>query len=188
MISDKIMAHSLTDKYVLKPDFHGATLNIEISNLCNEKCIYCEYSALGQHKAGGFINEELFYRVTKEAKLLGVTDVGLYMTGEPLTNPKVYDYIEYLKKQLKYEYVYISTNGILCTPDNLIKMVDAGIDSIKFSVSSSIKENFQKHHGVDAFDKVYENVKFAFEYRKKHNLNYKLYMFSIITIYNVDEE
>lgn len=188
MISDKIKAHMEIKNLELYPSYEGKTLNIEIASGCNEKCIYCKYYAMGFHKQGKLIDEEFFYRITKEAKELGITDVGLYVAGEPLVNPKVYDYIRYLKKELQFEYVYISTNGILCTPSNLEKMVDAGIDSIKFSVSSVDRENFKRHHGIDAFDKVLANIKYAYEYREKNELTYKLYMFSILTKYNLSEK
>ena len=189
MISDKMKLQTKNcDAYSVFPDFKGKTMNIEIVNMCNEKCIYCEYSAQGLHRQGGFIDDELFYKVTKEAKELGITDVGLYITGEPFLNPLLDKYIYYLKKELKFDYVYLSTNGILCTSDNLIKVVEAGIDSIKFSVSSSERENFKKHHGVDAFDKVLDNIKFAYKYREENQLDYALYMFCIITRYNEHEK
>ena len=188
MISDKIKEHIKIKELNLYPSYKGKTLNIEIASGCNEKCIYCKYYAMGLHKQGKLIDEDFFYRITKEAKELGITDVGLYLTAEPLVNPKVYDYIRYLKKDLEFEYVYISTNGILCTPSNLEKMVDAGIDSIKFSVSSADRENFKRHHGIDAFDKVLANIKYAYEYREKNQLKYKLYMFSILTKYNLWEK
>lgn len=186
-ITDKIIASNNVEKK-LYPSFEGRTLNIEISGRCNEKCIYCQYYAKGVHKSLGMIDEELFYRVTKEARELGITDVGLYMVGEPLLNPNIYKYVDYLKHEIGFEYVYISTNGILLTPDNLEKLVAAGIDSIKFSVSGASRETFFKHHGVDVFDKVYENIKYAYEYRQKNNFAYKLYMFCILTRYNEMEE
>ena len=187
MISDKIKGHEVKE-FSLTPDFTGKTMNIEIVNSCNESCIYCYFSARGHHKMSGVIDEEFFYRITAEAKELGITDIGLYITGEPFLNPKLSNYVYYLKKELQFKYVYLSTNGILCTPENLKKIADAGIDSIKFSVSSANRENFQKHHGVDAFERVRENIEFAYNYRKENNLNYKLYMFSIITRYNQQEK
>ena len=186
-ITDKIRKLNEADKD-LYPSFVGKTLNIEISGRCNEQCIYCQYYAKGIHKVKGFIDEELFYRITKEAYELGITDVGLYMVGEPLTNVKIYDYVDYLKHKLGFKYVYISTNGILLTPENLEKLVSAGIDSIKFSVSGSSRETFLKHHGVDAFEKVYSNIRYAYEYREKNGFQYKLYMFTILTKYNKEEK
>ena len=187
LISDKMQKQGIIDSTVLEPSFAGKTLNIEITSACNENCIYCYFSAKGFHKKANMINEQFFYRITKEAFELGITDVGLYMTAEPLMNTKIYDYISYLKK-IGFEYVYISTNGILCTPENLRKLASAGIDSIKFSVSAGTKENFIKHHGIDAFDKVKRNIEYAYSYRKENNLKYKLYMYTIITKFNCSEK
>lgn len=182
-ISEKINAQKNV-QLDLYPSFKGRTLNIEIATGCNEKCIYCQYYAKGVHRKAKLIDEDFFYRITKEAYDLGITDVGLYMKGEPLINPKIYDYVDYLKHTLGFPYVYISTNGILLNPENLDRLVKGGIDSIKFSVSGYDRKSFLQHHGVDAFDRVYENIKYAYEYRKKNNLDYKLFMFSIITRYN----
>lgn len=188
LISDKLKQHIETKDMSLYPSFEGKTMNIEITSRCNESCIYCQYAAKGFHKEHKVIDDEFFYRITKEAKELGISDVGLYITGEPLMNPKVYDYVRYLKKELGFRYVYISTNGVLCTPKNLVCLVEAGIDSIKYSVSSANRENFMKHHGIDAFNRVYENIKFAYNYRKENKLNYKLFIFSILTRYNIEEK
>lgn len=186
-ITEKIKHNCQSDKEV-RPSFIGKTLSIEISGRCNEKCIYCQYYAQGIHKIKGFIDEKLFYRVTREAYELGITDVGLYLAGEPLLNPKVYEYVDYLKNEIGFAYVYISTNGILLTPENLEKLVSVGIDSIKFSVSGASRDTFRKHHGVDAFEKVYQNIKYAYEYRERNQFQYKLYMFSILTRYNHQEK
>lgn len=188
LISEKIKLNIKNNELSLKPSFIGKTMNIEITSQCNENCIYCQYAAQGFHKEKKFINEDFFYRITKEAKELGITDIGLYITGEPFMNPKLYDYVEYLKKELNFNYIYISTNGIMCTPENLERLVKSGIDSIKFSVSSSNKENFYKHHGIDAYNKVYENIKYASKYRKMNNLKYKLFIFSILTKFNINEK
>lgn len=173
---------------VLYPSFEGKSMIVEITNKCNQKCVYCSFYIHGMHKNGKDVDEELFYRVAKEGRELGVADFGIYITGEALMNPKVYDYIRYLKKDLQFPYVYLSTNGILCTPKNLEKLIDAGLDSLKFSIDSADKENFEKHHGVNAFDLVYDNVKYAYEYRKANNLDYKLFIESVVTRYNQHEK
>lgn len=188
LISEKLKNQINKVDYNLYPSYKGKTLNIEITSRCNEKCIYCKYYAQGLHKQNRLIDDEFFHRITKEAFELGITDVGLYITAEPLMNPKVYEYVDYLKNELGFPYVYISTNGIMLTPDNLEKLVKNGIDSIKFSISAANRESFIKHHGIDAFDKVLSNVKYAYEYRKKHHLGYKLFMFSIITRFNEMEK
>jgi len=169
---------------VLPPITDKTQLNIEISSLCNARCIYCEYSQLGLHKKGRLIDEKLFYRITKEAFNLGVRDIGLYLSGDPFTNPKLVNYVEFLKK-LGFRYVFLSTNGILCTPEMLEKLVIAGMDSIKFSIAGTSEESFYAHHRVKGFKKVYSNIKYAWEYRKKTNYSYRIFVFSLITQQNV---
>lgn len=186
MISDKLEKRNSCERD-LHPDYTGKTLNIEITTRCNEKCIYCFYELEGTHERFKNIDERFFYRVTKEAYELGITDVGLYMTGEPLMNPKVYDYVKYLK-DLGFAYVYISTNGLLCTPENLRRLVEAGVDSIKFSLAAATKNSFIKHHGVDAFELVRDNIKYAYEYRENTGAEFGLYAFCIITKFNVHEK
>jgi len=161
-------------------------INIDISSYCNQKCIYCLHHHLGEHENGRFIDEALFYRIAKEAFDLGVREIGLYSSGEPLTNPRIYEYISFLKK-LGYTYVFISTNGLLCTPENLEKLVTSGIDSIKFSISAASKESFFAHHGVEGFDRVYENLKNTWTYRNAHKLKYRIFIYSAITRQNVAE-
>ncbi len=185
MISTEIEKGFVVEKgYSEKPCFENAKVSIEISGACNESCIYCLADACGKHKHPQMIEEELFYRVTREARELGATEIGLYTQGEPLTNPNISKFISYVKKELGYKYVYISSNGVLCVPQKLREIVNAGVDSIKFSISSVDRENFIRHHGVDGCDKCIENVRYAYEYRKEMGLDYKLYMFAIVTKYN----
>ena len=188
MISDKLKVLNKVNEYDIHPDFTGGKMNIEISSGCNEDCIYCIYAAKGLHKKRKCIDEDFFYRVTKEAFDLGIEEIGLYMMGEPLTNPNIYKYVEYLKKEVGFKYVYISTNGLLCNQENIRKLAEAGIDSIKFSVSACTQKSFITHHGIDAFEVVLENIKNAHEYRCKHEKTFGLYLFYVLTRQNMHEE
>jgi len=163
------------------------TLNINITGRCNQRCVYCSFSQHGYHRLGSDIDADLFYKVTKEARDLGVTDVGLYTSGEPFLNPNLCQYITWCKKA-GFPYVYLSTNGLLCTLENFKKVAAAGLDSLKFSISGGNRSTFYKHHGVDRFDLVKQNVIQAYEYREKEHFNLKLFMFVIVTKYNADEK
>ena len=49
-------------------------------------------------------------------------------------------------------------------------MIDAGCDSIKFSINANNKKEFEEVHGYDDFDKVTENLKWIFNYRNKKEI------------------
>lgn len=189
LISERLKKKNDQKRFQLYPDYsiEESTMNIEICSKCNQSCIYCIYDAMGIHKEGKYINEDFFYRVTKEAFELGVRSIGLYSAGEPLLNTNIYNYVKYLKK-IGFEYVYISTNGMLCTPKNFLKLAEAGIDSIKFTISSCNRDNYIRHHGVDCLEQVISNIKFASKYRKKHNLRLSLFIFMIVTKFNEHEK
>lgn len=188
MISEKLKFNNKISEsgFLLEPDYNNRTLDIDITTKCNEKCIYCQYAQSGITCNGSDIDEELFYRVTREARELGITDIGLYMTGEPFLNQNLNKYIGWCK-QLGFSYIYLSTNGILCDKNALYSSVDAGLDSIKFSIAGANRDSFKSHHGVDAFDIVVRNVKDAFELRKSNQLDFKIYMFVVVTEYNKHE-
>lgn len=193
MKNDNKLLQRITAKNIINSDEHfcvndyaHVTLNIELTTLCNAKCIYCIYSNLGVHKEGKLIEPEFFYKITKEAYDLGIREIGLYSIGEPLCNPKIAEYIRYLKN-MGYTYIYLSTNGILCNLNNAKKMIDAGIDSIKFTISAATESNYFKHHGVDAFNIVEKNLIDIYKYRERNRKRFKIYLFYIITKYNLSE-
>ena len=70
-------------------NFKNKTLMIEITNHCNNKCIFCYNEKMKRKRK--FIDENLCNKVLKEAHELGCREVGFYVTGEPLLNPKIYD-------------------------------------------------------------------------------------------------
>ena len=82
-------------------------------------------------------------------------------------------------KKLGFEYVYINTNGALANPKKAKPVIDAGCDSIKFSINANTREEFKTVHGYDDFDKVIENLKWIYEYRNEHNIKMGVYVSSV---------
>jgi MoaA/NifB/PqqE/SkfB family radical SAM enzyme len=167
------------DKSLLKIDpAFPKEIMIELSNACNHKCIFCT-SPYMTRKIGRLDNHKLI-KILEESFEYGARHLGFYTTGEPF----VYKGIETIVKKSKeigYEYVYISTNGALAIPDKSKKVIDAGIDSIKFSINAFNREDYKLIHGKDEWDLVLENLKFISKYRKKEKKKFRLYITSIIT-------
>lgn len=135
---------------------------IEITSRCDLHCFYCSRNY--KNIKIGDIDRELLVRLLKEMKELGVKEVGLFWLGEPLLVKALPEYIMFAKK-IGIEYVFITTNGRLATPDKIRDLFDSGLDSIKFSINSGDREHYHKICGVDAFDQVISNVQFAHQYR-----------------------
>jgi len=138
-------------------------LMIETSNICNHACSFCAYSKMERPKQ--HMDRALFHRLVREAYDLGAREVGLFSGAEPLTCKWLEEYIRSCA-DIGYEYIYISTNGSLGSADRYRQLLDAGLNSIKFSVNGGNRETYRKVHGVDHFDRVVKNIRFVSEYRK----------------------
>lgn len=66
----------------LFPDFPTKNLLIEVTNMCNNRCIFCGNRKMLRKK--GFIKYKIVENALKQAFELGMREVGFYATGEPL--------------------------------------------------------------------------------------------------------
>lgn len=153
---------------------------MEVTNFCNHSCLFCANSKCT--KPRGFIDSNLAKKILKDAYMLGTREVGFYGTGEPLLNRELESHISYAK-ELGYEYTYITTNGALLTEERAKSLLEAGIDSIKFSINASNREDYYLIHGKDDFDTVIENLVCVDSMRKRLNKKVALYVSHIATRY-----
>jgi len=119
-------------------------------------------------------------RVLEEAYECGTREVGLHATGESFLLKNLHEYVS-MAKQIGYEYIFITTNGSLATPERAKPILDAGLDSIKFSIWAGTRESYKKLHGVDNFDLVIANLKWVSDYRKASGLTYRIYVTMVST-------
>ena len=166
--------------YSLEPPFPRTNFLIETSNACNHDCIFCAHRKM--KRPVGKIKMETVNTILNQAYELGTREVGFYATGEPFIVKELPDYIA-LAKSIGYEYVYLTTNGALATPERIRAVINAGLDSIKFSINAPERKMYEFIHGHDDFDKVFEHLKYLSEYRKEQGLKYKIFITGILTRY-----
>lgn len=164
------------DKYVVEPSF-PREIFIDLTSFCNHSCVFCSnHKVKNKHT----MHPDMVRRVLKEAYECGVRDIGIYATGESFLVKELPDYIKEAKK-IGFEYVFITTNGSLVTPERAKAVLDAGLDSIKFSINAGSRESYRKVHGKDDFDTVLNNLKWVSNYRKQSGLQYRIYVTMVYT-------
>jgi MoaA/NifB/PqqE/SkfB family radical SAM enzyme len=125
---------------------------------------------------------DFFKRVTTEMREAGVQELGVFYLGESFMNPKLLiDCIQFAKKELGFPYVFLTSNGSMSFPEAVERCMQAGLDSLKWSVNAADEEQFEKIMGVKSklFQASLENIESAFEIRKKGGYKTGLYASSI---------
>ena len=158
--------HVPKEKLTLFPPF-PTSVKVELTSRCNFKCLYCATNRSSRQK--GDMDWGFFKKLIIDLKHIGIEEVGLFLLGESFILNNIDRYIRFCKDS-GIKYVFITTNGSLCTPTKLKNCINAGLDSIKFSVNAHNKELYKKLHCVDKFDDVIENIKWLYEYKKKRKL------------------
>lgn len=156
---------------------------LELTNTCNHSCLFCSHRK--SKRKNQMMDYDFAIRMLDEAYYLGVREVALFMMGESFLYPRLTEIVTYAKNK-GYEYIYLTTNGAKAEPDILQSVIEAGVDSIKFSINAIDKESYYLIHGKNDFDKVIENLRWLYSYKKDNSLPIHIYISSIITKYNND--
>lgn len=156
------------------------SVKIELTNRCNYACQFC--GIRGRDVAGkDDIDFGLFKRATTEMREAGVEEIGLFYIGESTLSPALL--VDALKwvKQLGFPYVFLTSNGSLLNPMLAGELMEAGLDSLKWSVNAATPEQFRESMGVKPalFDAALGNIKAAWELRERNGYRTRLYASSI---------
>ncbi len=171
------------DNIVLTPPLPNS-LNIELNNTCNHKCIFCGYHGkYGKVSLTPSVLEiEFVKRVLDESSRLGIgsKEVGFYLSGEAFLYNDLAEVISYASAK-GFKYIFITTNGALAIPEKMKQVVDSGLSSIRFSINGSDRETYKEMHCKDDFDNVVRNLQWLSEYREKNHIDIGISISCVLT-------
>lgn len=144
---------------------------IEATNCCNNKCFFC--GSLVSKRKRGYMDKQLMLRLISEAYDNGARKISFHGMGEPCLCKNLADYVGAAKRK-GYSYIYLDTNGILATTEVIFPVIDAGLDSLKFSIHAATGETYKKLTDNDGFYQVKENFINVSNYIKEKGINCKL--------------
>lgn len=115
-------------------------MQIEPSNYCNQKCIYCPRQGALTDINNANLSLDEFKQII--GKLPAVKGIMLSGIGEPLLNKDLFEMIRYAKSRgIKMQ---TTTNMTLITPEVAHEIVKSGLDELFVSMDSAIPEIYQK--------------------------------------------
>ena len=144
-------------KYVGTPENKIKLVCHGIAAPCQLSCYYCNaQERYPENKNITQLNALEFARVLKflESENLISKDATLVLAeGEPTIHPQLDDFYEAAERYR----INCSTNGVLFDK-RLADLLATGRGSINVSVDSGTEETYRKVKGLDAFNKVWENI------------------------------
>jgi radical SAM protein with 4Fe4S-binding SPASM domain len=157
------------------------SVKIEVSPRCNYRCGFC---ALRTRKAQPKWDMDftLFQVITHQMREAGVQEIGVFYLGESFMNPRLLvDCIAFAKKTLGFPYVFLTSNASMAFPEAVEACMQAGLDSLKWSVNAADREQFEQIMGVKGalFDTALDNIAEAWTVRQKGRYSTGLYASSI---------
>ena len=159
-------------------------LNIEVNNTCNQKCVFCPYHGLYAPKAihPAILSVDFVKELMCQAYELGIgrKEIGFYLAGEAFLYKGLAELIAFAK-ELGFKYTFLTTNGALATPERMREVLDAGLDSIRFSVNAPQRELYRELHGKDDYDTVIRNIKEMHQYITKNHIKVATSLSCVIT-------
>ncbi|HLC98720.1 MAG TPA: radical SAM protein [Candidatus Nanoarchaeia archaeon] len=153
-------------------------------NACNHKCVFCALDYL--KNKGACIERDILLKNLKSMADFGVKAIMFAGEGEPLAYPYI---VEATEKAKKFGLdVAFTTNGVLFDRKKTEAMLKH-ISWIKFSIDAGTRDTYAKVHGCmpEDFDRVFENIRYACEYRKKNKLDSAIGCQILMIPYNIEE-
>ena len=142
------------------------SIYIEPTSRCNEFCQQCPRTLLSREEDRDLTFDDFRYIVDQFPALERVVLHGL---GEPLLNKDVPRMVRYLKD--RGTYVLFNSNGIALSEKMGQALIDAGLDEYRLSMDGASREMYAYVRGVDAFDKIWRNVRSFVDLQQAQNVS-----------------
>ncbi|MBF0275746.1 MAG: radical SAM protein [Nitrospinae bacterium] len=130
-------------------------VRIETTNICNAMCIMCPREK--HTRKQGIMDMDFFRRLIDEVTDCGAERIFLGGYGEPLIDPKLAERVQYVKS--KGLFCNFISNGSLWNEEITRKLIDAGLDEIRFSFYGVSDKTYQDVHVNLSFEETNRNIR-----------------------------
>ena len=136
------------------------SVKIELTARCNFKCSFCATAYKLRDNAD--MDWDFYVSLLKALRRSGGEEIGVFYLGESMILDWLPDAIKAAKDE-GFPYVFITTNGSLANPEKVKACMEAGLDSLKFSLNYADAEQFASIAGVKAsiYGHIIDNIKTA---------------------------
>lgn len=123
------------------------SVKIELTGRCNYRCGFCALR-MRQAQPNTDMDWSFLTRIAREMREAGVQELGVFFLGESFMAPELLTEAIRYAKSIGFPYVFLTTNGSLATPERVRACMEAGLDSLKWSLNNADEEQFEQITGV----------------------------------------
>lgn len=145
------------------------SVKIELTARCNLRCKYCAVRTRTKSPKSD-MDFYYFQKITEDIRISGVEEIGLFYLGESFMNPiLLVDAVKWCKR-LGFQWIFLTSNAVNADSWTVRQCMDAGLDSLKWSVNGADLKQFQEITGGSEaqFNHALENIKSAWQERAKN--------------------
>ncbi|MBE0480813.1 MAG: radical SAM/SPASM domain-containing protein [Dehalococcoidia bacterium] len=128
-------------------------LQVETTNYCNARCIFCAYDQIKKH---GTMSDWLYTKILVEAGKLDPPPATFIpmLTGEPFLDPLIVERIKEARAALPRTEIQLYTNGSRLTEDVIGKLACVPDFRLNISANGACTETRSKLTGLDDYEYV----------------------------------
>lgn len=157
------------------------SVKIELTGRCNLRCKYCGV-ATRKNQPKKDMELDFFKRITVDMRQSGVEEIGVFYLGESFMAPDLLIQAVEWCKELEFPWVFLTSNATLAAPDYVYELMEAGLDSLKWSTNFRSPSHFRTMTGASGklWGRAIDNIQKAFVIRNRHKFKTILSASSII--------
>jgi len=128
-------------------------LQIENTNYCNARCIFCVYDQIEKH---GTMSEKLYTKILRDAMKLDPPPKTFIpmLTGEPFLDPQMAERIKEARKALPYTEIHLYTNGSKLTQQIIRGLAEVPNFHLNISANGASVETRKRLTGLGDYEYV----------------------------------
>lgn len=134
-------------KFANLPEF-PRFIDVELTNLCNFRCLMCPTGNLSQKRDKGFLTDALFLKLLDEVEPRG-TPLRFIRFGEPTMHPRFADYVQMAKARGLL--CHLNSNGSKLDDALIEVLCNIPLDSLKFSFQGVDPKSYAEMRATDFF-------------------------------------
>ena len=147
-------------------------IQFETNILCNSKCEFCPQREV--KRKNKIMPDEIWRKIIEQSRGRGII-YRPFMVNEPLTDKRMPEIIRYIRKD-KSARAELNSNGALLTEELGKKLIEAGLDVIRFSVDGFSKNTYKQSGRGDNYEDVVENINRFILLKRRMNSNVVIFV------------